>query len=391
MECMSHQVQPVSEFLLYNEVTPFHLAHNTVSFIPLSSLLRVKMNDLSRSAGQPDDDRESSAGLHKRGSKRQPLNNSMEHPLQTSRRPQHHLQRKEDQPLLECNERKEEDRNPNLETPEELRPVCQTTNNPPLEGLRSSFRRWTHRIKPTQMSLNFFGKQKLNLVLCGYDGTLKVSVSKLLRGKKVKPSHQRAISEECLKRDERIHGRLISLLELPALTRLSEEEVMCQTLNCVSLCDPGVHVFLLIVPAGTLNNDERAEIEKIRKIFDSRDNFMVLFTTELIIIKKVTNFVESSPEFQRLISRCGGQYKVMGLNEPENSRQIPELLDYIENMKTEPFSHQMYVKAQENRVRHELEEQHKKEMENKLKELQGKVQSESECFYFCVVYDILCV
>lgn len=57
---------------------------------------------------------------------------SMEHPLQTSRRPQHHLQRKEDQPLLECNERKEEDRNPNLETPEELRPVCQTTNNPPL-------------------------------------------------------------------------------------------------------------------------------------------------------------------------------------------------------------------------------------------------------------------
>ncbi|XP_059425951.1 uncharacterized protein LOC132159951 [Carassius carassius] len=282
----------------------------------------------------------------------------MEHLLQTSRRQQHHLQRKEDQPPLECNEKNEEDRNSNLETPEELRPVFQTTNNPPL------------------VSLNFFGKQKLNLVLCGCDSTFKVSVSKLLRGKKLKPLHQRAISEECVKREERIHGRLISLLELPALTRLSEEEVMRQTLNCVSLCDPGVHVFLLIVPAAPLNNDEIAEIEKIQNIFNSRDNFMVLFTTELILIKKVTNFVESSPEFQRLISRCGGHYKVMGLNEPENSRQIPELLDYIENMKTEPYSLQMYVKAQENRVRHELEEQHKKEMENKIKELQGKVQSE---------------
>ncbi|XP_059354600.1 uncharacterized protein LOC132092142 [Carassius carassius] len=269
----------------------------------------------------------------------------------------------------------EEDRNPNLETPEELKPVCLTTNNSP-PGLRPSFSRWTHRIKPTQMSLNFFGKQKLNLVLCGSDSTFKVSVSKLLRGKKVKPLHQRAISEECVKREERIHGRLISLLELPALTRLSEDEVMPQTVNCVSLCDPGVHVFLLIVPVASLNNDEIAEIEKIQNIFNSRDNFMVLFTTELIIDQKVTNFVEYSPEFQRLISRCGGHYKVMGLNEPKNSRQIPELLDYIENMKTEPYSLQMYVKAQENRVRHELEEQHKKEMENKIKELQGKVQSE---------------
>ncbi|XP_050958216.1 uncharacterized protein LOC127159442 [Labeo rohita] len=300
-----------------------------------------------------------------------------EHPLQNCRRSQHHhLEREGDQPLLESNEKSlGENRNLNLRTPEELRPVFQTTNNSFL-GLRSSFRKWTRRINQSQMSVNFSRKQKLNLVLCGCDSTLKVSVSKLLRGKKIKPSHQRAISEECVKREERIHGHVISLLELPALTRLSEEEVMRQTLNCVSLCDPGVHVFLLIVPAGPLNNDERAEIEKIQKIFYSRDHFMVLFTTELIIIKKVTNFVESNPELQRLISRCGGQYRVMGFNEPENSRQIPDLLDYIENLKTEPYSLQMYVKARENRARHELEEQHKKEMQNKIKELQEMVQSE---------------
>ncbi|KAL0198987.1 hypothetical protein M9458_007527, partial [Cirrhinus mrigala] len=91
-----------------------------------------------------------------------------------------------------------------------------------------------------------------------------------------------------------------------------------------------------------------------------------------------TDLVKSSTESQSLISRCGGQYRVMGLNEPENSRQIPELLDYIENMKTEPYSLQMYVKAQENRIRHELEEQHKKEpkrMEDEVKELKQKIQS----------------
>ncbi|XP_043085816.1 immune-associated nucleotide-binding protein 8-like [Puntigrus tetrazona] len=277
-----------------------------------------------------------------------------------------------DQPLLENDEKiLEGNRNQNFLR---LR-AAETTNNPFL-GLRSSFRKLTRRINQSQRSLNSSGKQKLNLVLCGCDSTHKVSVSRLLQGKKIKHSRQRALSEECVKREEKIHGRVLNLLELPALTRLSEEEVKRQTLSCVSLCHPGVHVFLLIVPAVPPNNDERAEIEKIQKMFCSRDHFMVLFTTELVINKKITDFVESNPEFRKLISCCEGQYKVMGLNEPENSRQIPDLLDYIENMKTEPYSLQMYVNAQENRVRQELEEQLKKDMENKIKELQGQGQPE---------------
>ncbi|CAM4318848.1 unnamed protein product [Leuciscus chuanchicus] len=173
--------------------------------------------------------------------------------------------------------------------------------------------------------------------------------------------------------EEKLHGRLITLVKLPALNWLSEDEVRHQTVRCVSLYEPGVNFFLLIIPVGPLNNEDKAEIEKIQKIFDSRDHFMVLFTTELVVDERVTKFVKSSPEFQRLIGLCGGQYRVMGLNEPANSRPIPELLDYIENMITEPYSLQMYVKAQENRVRRETEEKYKKElkrMENKIKEFQ---------------------
>ncbi|XP_067311290.1 GTPase IMAP family member 9-like [Pseudorasbora parva] len=49
---------------------------------------------------------------------------------------------------------------------------------------------------------NFSGKQKLNLVLCGSNGSLKVSVSKLLRGKKMKPSRKLTSSGECVKKGE---------------------------------------------------------------------------------------------------------------------------------------------------------------------------------------------
>ncbi len=227
------------------------------------------------------------------------------------------------------------------------------------------------------VSANFSGKQKLNMVLCGSDGSLKVSVSKLLRGKKIKPSCRQASSEVREKKEEKIHGRLISLLEFPALGQLSEDEVMRQTLRCVSLCDPGVHAFVIIIPVGPLTDEDKTEIEEIQRIFYSKEHFIVIFISEVPVKRPVTEFITSSPESQRLISLCGGQYRVMGLKEPENSRQIPDLLDYIESMKTEPYTLQMYVKAQENKARRELEEQ-MRELKIRIKDLQQKIPTEGE-------------
>ncbi|RXN37037.1 GTPase IMAP family member 8-like protein [Labeo rohita] len=36
----------------------------------------------------------------------------------------------------------------------------------------------------------------------------------------------------------------------------------------------GVHAFIIIIPVAPLNNEDKAEIEKIQKIFDSREHFM---------------------------------------------------------------------------------------------------------------------
>ncbi|XP_042571308.1 GTPase IMAP family member 8-like, partial [Cyprinus carpio] len=243
------------------------------------------------------------------------------------------------------------------------------------EEILIDIREWIRSNLPA----NFSGKQKLNLVLCGSDPTFKVSVSKLLRGKTIKSSHQREGSEECVKKEERIHGHQISLVELPALSQLSEEEVMRQTLHCVSLCHPGVHVFLLIVPVGPLTDEVKAEMEEIQKNFYSREHFIVMFISEGTVKRPETEFIKSSSESQSLISRCGGRYCVMGLKDHENSRQIPELLDYIENMKTKPYSLQMYMKAQENRVRCETEEKYEEKlqrMEDEIKDLKQKIQSE---------------
>ncbi|XP_077081959.1 uncharacterized protein LOC143735687 isoform X2 [Siphateles boraxobius] len=197
------------------------------------------------------------------------------------------------------------------------------------------------------------GKTNLNIVLCGYNTTLKNSVSKLFRGITRKP--QKEMSKVCEKREGQIHGRQITVIELPAFTRLSEEEVMRETLRCVSLCDPGVHLFIFVTPVSSLTKEDRAEMEKIKRIFNSNEHFMVLFTTELTVDKSVSEFV-SYTESQSVVSLYGSWFSLMGLKDDRNSGQISKILVGIDCLKTEPYSLQMYMRAQEKRIGHEVEE-----------------------------------
>ncbi|KAK2906546.1 hypothetical protein Q8A67_005531 [Cirrhinus molitorella] len=200
------------------------------------------------------------------------------------------------------------------------------------------------------------GKAKLNIVLCGNNSALKSSVY-----------------SKVFQRGGTIHGRQISVIELPVLTRLSEEEVMRETLRCVSRCDPGVHVFILVTPVSPLTDEERAEMEKIKKIFYSQEHFMLLFITELTVDQSVIDFVEST-ETQRIVSLYGSWYDVMGLKDQRNSEKILKILDVMESMETKPYSLQMYLRAPEKRVRHELEEKLSVK-DNEIKELQKKIKT----------------
>ncbi|XP_043079592.1 GTPase IMAP family member 8 isoform X2 [Puntigrus tetrazona] len=227
------------------------------------------------------------------------------------------------------------------------------------------------------------GKAKLNIVLCGNDSTLKSFASRMFRGTMIKPMNkllpQAEMSKVCQKREGMIHGRQVSVLELPVLTQLSEEEVMRETYRCLFLCDPGVHHFIFIIPVTPLTNADRAEMEKIKGIFNSYEHFMVLFITDLTVDQSVIDFVEST-ESLRIVSLYGSWYDVVGLKDQRNSRQISDLLNCIESMKTEPYSLQTHMRAPEKRVRHELEEKLRVK-DNEIKELQQKIKTLGECIH----------
>ncbi|RXN12137.1 GTPase IMAP family member 8-like protein [Labeo rohita] len=171
---------------------------------------------------------------------------------------------------------------------------------------------------------------KLNLVVCGCDDTLKSSISELI------------LQQIDRRSDVDLHGRLINLVELPALIRLSEEEVMRQTLRCVSLCHPGVHVFLLVIPDAILNNEDKAEMEEIQRIFTSRINKHIM-----ILIKQNSErqTAELNEETQSIIQSFGVRHNFIG---PKN--QVSTLMENIEQMleenRGEFFSTEMFIEAQ---------------------------------------------
>ncbi|XP_073699554.1 GTPase IMAP family member 8-like [Garra rufa] len=186
---------------------------------------------------------------------------------------------------------------------------------------------------------------KLNLVVCGSNRELKSFISNLI----LKQSERRSeLSSECVRRDVELDGRLISLVELPALfnTQLSEEEVMRQTHCCVSLCHPGVHVFILIIPGDPLNNEDRAEIEEIQRIFSSRINKHIM-----ILIKQNSEHqtAELNEETQSFIERFGGRHQFIDLN-----TQVSVLMEKLEQMVEENrgvcFSTETLIEAQMEKV-----------------------------------------
>ncbi|KAI4881972.1 hypothetical protein NFI96_031889, partial [Prochilodus magdalenae] len=103
--------------------------------------------------------------------------------------------------------------------------------------------------------------ERLNLVLCGSDEAVMSSISVLILGER---ESSPGSSSVCVRREGAVCGRLVTLVEIPALynTQLSEEEVMQESLRCVSLCDPGGHAFLLNVPEGRLTDEDKGEMEK---------------------------------------------------------------------------------------------------------------------------------
>ncbi|XP_067087811.1 GTPase IMAP family member 8-like [Osmerus mordax] len=174
---------------------------------------------------------------------------------------------------------------------------------------------------------------RMNLVLCGRRGSGKTSTANTILGQReTKP--ESLSSAVCVKREGEVCGRWLTLVEIPALygSTLTQKEVMRETLRCVCLCDPpGVHAFLLVVPVGPLNDEDKGELQTLQDIYGSRINHMVLFTSESDpTAKPVTDFLYKTEEIQQLLQSCGGRYEILNIKDVRNNQSLSKVLEKVE-------------------------------------------------------------
>ncbi|KAL6460918.1 hypothetical protein MHYP_G00308840 [Metynnis hypsauchen] len=228
----------------------------------------------------------------------------------------------------------------------------------------------------TSVTKHFSGsKPRSNVVLLGRENEAKTSVSKLLLGKKFLTSHQKVkqkSSSVCVRREGEVCGRLFGLVEMPAFynAQLSEDEVMQEAFHCVSVCDPGVHAFFIVISEGRLTDEDKGEMEMIQRIFSSRFN-----KNTIVLISRQSQSKELDASVKKVIKAFGRRYKF--LDSKTDATQLIKCLDLLhKESRGSLYTLDMYVDAQ---VETQLQyKKHIQSLQQKITDLIRKNRSQTQ-------------
>ncbi|XP_072516143.1 uncharacterized protein [Salminus brasiliensis] len=179
---------------------------------------------------------------------------------------------------------------------------------------------------------------ELRAVVLGWHKSGKTSVINTILG----PGVTVAVSGQCVKKEEHIHGRKVTLVDTPGWwkdcsIKDSPELAKQAIMRSVSLCPPGPHAFLLVVEADVAFTEKHMRtLEQRMELLSERvwAHTIVLFTRG-DTLKKVTidrHIQRGGKTLQRLLQKCGNRYHAFDNTTRSNHAQVSELLEKIEDV-----------------------------------------------------------
>ncbi|KAL0155974.1 hypothetical protein M9458_050237, partial [Cirrhinus mrigala] len=226
----------------------------------------------------------------------------------------------------------------------------------------------------------------MRIVLIGSRKTGKSSTGNSILGSK---EFDLKRSAQCVRRHGEVADKHITIIEAPGwwmnyTVEESPELLKREILLSVSLCPPGPHAVLLIIPV-----DARFK-ETWRKALQGHLNFLservwshtiVLFTHgDSLLDTSIEQHIESEgQDLQWLLDKCGNRYHVLNNQNRSDDTQIKELLEKIEETVAQNNGCHFEIDRkilQEIKERRRVEEERAEERMERMKKQRENIRSQ---------------
>lgn len=148
-----------------------------------------------------------------------------------------------------------------------------------------------------------------------------------------------------MKRDAERHGRKLTVVDTPGwfsaqTTPTAYQQEMTRSL---SMCSPGPHAFLLVVPVGMFTDTDRARIEENLVLFGEsvwRHTIVVFTWAEVLKNMPIERHIRRQGRaLQWVLEKCKKRYHVVNNDAFRENTQVLQLIEKVEKMVAEEGGH----------------------------------------------------
>ncbi|XP_066543301.1 GTPase IMAP family member 4 isoform X2 [Amia ocellicauda] len=145
-------------------------------------------------------------------------------------------------------------------------------------------------------------------------------------------------SEFCVMRQAKVAERQVKVVDTPGWysEQVTPKHFKQEIVHSVSLCSPGPHAFLLVVPVGLFTKSDLIKVEEHINLLSDRawKNMIVLFTWGNILKDRTIeqHIQREGKELQWLVEKCGNRYHVLNIESITELPQVMKLLEKIDTM-----------------------------------------------------------
>lgn len=168
--------------------------------------------------------------------------------------------------------------------------------------------------------------------------------------------HNNYATTACQMHTAQVHGQTVTVVDTPGLFHASknEEEVKKEITKCISVVDPGPHVFLVVIRAGRFTEEDNETVRILQEMFGKKLKYyiMVLFThgDDLEAVEEsIEELIHSNKALGNFLSYCDGRYHVFN-NKENDPSQVRDLLKktntIVQGNRGSFYTYEMFRKAQ---------------------------------------------